>query len=190
MIKILIALIFMIPSVAFASEVILKSGQKIEGKIEEQTNKYIKIDSGVGVALTYYVDQIDTIDGQKLKVAIPAVSKPVVIPSPVVKTAIPVKNAGPIVVNLNPSVFAPVVSAFNLQGVMLIYFQAHGKWPGNGDLTEFKNTADKLPANEKLDVAKYDFDFQAQGNGALKVRYKLKTDTGWSEASFQKPALQ
>jgi len=55
-----------IPSLLWASEVILKSGQKIEGKIIEQTNKFVKIDSGIGVATTYYNDEIETVDGQKL----------------------------------------------------------------------------------------------------------------------------
>ena len=64
-IKILIFLI--IPSLVLASEVVLKSGQKVEGKIVEQKDKYVKFDSGVGVVMTYYIDEIDTIDGQKLQ---------------------------------------------------------------------------------------------------------------------------
>ena len=58
--------VFLIPSLLCASEVILKSGQKMEGKIIEQTDKYIKLDAGVGVVMTYYADEIDTVDGQKL----------------------------------------------------------------------------------------------------------------------------
>ncbi len=47
------------------AEVVLKNGQKLEGEIVEQTNKYIKIDTGIGIPLTYYMDEIDTINGQK-----------------------------------------------------------------------------------------------------------------------------
>lgn len=53
----------MIPTLVFADEVVLKSGQKVEGKITEQTDKYVKIDSGIGMAVTYYTDEIDSIMG-------------------------------------------------------------------------------------------------------------------------------
>jgi len=41
--------------------VILKSGQKIEGKVLEQTKKYIKLDFE-GTTVTYYQDEIDKIN--------------------------------------------------------------------------------------------------------------------------------
>ncbi len=50
------------------SEVVLKSGQKLEGSIVKQTPQFIKIDVGIGMSLTYYRDQINTINGQKLRV--------------------------------------------------------------------------------------------------------------------------
>jgi hypothetical protein len=52
---------------ALASEIVLKSGQKLEGKIVERTDKYIKFDSDIGLVLTYYADEIDTVDGQKFQ---------------------------------------------------------------------------------------------------------------------------
>ncbi len=55
----------LIPSFLFADEVLLKSGQKVEGKIIEQNDKYIKIDTGLGTAITYYMDEIDS--GKALK---------------------------------------------------------------------------------------------------------------------------
>lgn len=67
-IKLFLAMILLMPSMVLASEVVLKSGQKLEGTISEQTVKYIKIDTGTGTALTYYEDEIDTIDGKKLQV--------------------------------------------------------------------------------------------------------------------------
>ena len=50
-----------ISSSAFASEIVLKSGQKIEGKIIEQTDKYVKIDTAFGVPMTYYTDEIKSV---------------------------------------------------------------------------------------------------------------------------------
>jgi len=55
---------FLIPAFVFADEVVLKSGQKIEGKIIEQTDKYVKIDSGIGMGITYYMDEINSVNGQ------------------------------------------------------------------------------------------------------------------------------
>ena len=50
---------------ACADTIVLKSGEIVNGKIIERTDKYIKINSGIGVALTYYLYEIATIDGQK-----------------------------------------------------------------------------------------------------------------------------
>ncbi len=49
---------------SFAETVVLKSGKVIEGKIVEKNDDSIKIDSGSGVAITYYLDEIKTMDGQ------------------------------------------------------------------------------------------------------------------------------
>ncbi len=53
----------LMPNLIFAEELVLKSGQKVEGKIIEQTGKYVKIDSGIGMAMTYYIDEIGSING-------------------------------------------------------------------------------------------------------------------------------
>jgi hypothetical protein len=53
------------PALSFAETIILKSGQEIEGKVIEKTDKYIKIDFE-GAQLTYFFDDIKTIDGNKL----------------------------------------------------------------------------------------------------------------------------
>ena len=49
---------------AFAESIILKSGKKLEGKIIKKTDKYIQIDSP-GVPLTYFFNEIESIDGQE-----------------------------------------------------------------------------------------------------------------------------
>lgn len=57
---------FLIP--AFAETVVLKSGKTVEGKILEKTDAHIKIEiSGIGI--TYYRDEIESIDGQKTPVS-------------------------------------------------------------------------------------------------------------------------
>ena len=45
----------------FSQTIILKSGQKVEGTIVEQTDKYVKLEFQ-GVQLVYYNDEITSID--------------------------------------------------------------------------------------------------------------------------------
>lgn len=52
-------------SCVFAETILLKSGKTIDGKIVEKTDKYIKIDFD-GIPLTYYFEDIQSIDGQLL----------------------------------------------------------------------------------------------------------------------------
>jgi hypothetical protein len=52
--------LFINPKTVFSETLILKSGQKIEGKILEKTEEYIKIDFQ-GVTLTYFLDEIENI---------------------------------------------------------------------------------------------------------------------------------
>lgn len=59
----LISLYF--PTFIFAETILLKSGKTVEGKLLEKTDKYIKIDFD-GVPLTYFFDEIESIDGQPL----------------------------------------------------------------------------------------------------------------------------
>lgn len=47
----------------FAETLLLKSGQKIEGKILEKTDEYVRINFA-GVALTYFLNEIVSIDGK------------------------------------------------------------------------------------------------------------------------------
>jgi len=54
-------LMFSVP--AFAETIHLDSGKIVEGNIVERTDDYIKIDAG-GVSVTYYLDEIVSIDSQ------------------------------------------------------------------------------------------------------------------------------
>lgn len=51
-----------------AETIILKSGEKVEGKIVEKGDTYIKVDF-FGVPLTHYLSDIETIDGQPVGLA-------------------------------------------------------------------------------------------------------------------------
>lgn len=58
--NILLILIFsIICSNAFADVIRLKSGKIVEGIITDQTDEYIKVDTGVGIDVTYYLDEIE-----------------------------------------------------------------------------------------------------------------------------------
>lgn len=56
----------LIVSVSYADTLVLKSGQQIEGKILERTNSSIKIEF-FGTAITYYEEDIDTVNGEKFQ---------------------------------------------------------------------------------------------------------------------------
>lgn len=52
--------IFLLISIAYADIVYLKSGKKVEGKIIEKTDEYVKIDF-IGVTLTYWMNEVEKI---------------------------------------------------------------------------------------------------------------------------------
>ena len=60
-VRLLFVLLFLMPSFVLASEILLKSGQKVEGNLLERTAKYVKLDIGV-IIVTYYVDEIVKIE--------------------------------------------------------------------------------------------------------------------------------
>jgi len=69
--KLFLVILLVFPGLGLASELVLKSGEKLEGKIVEQKDRYVKFDTGVGVVMTYYTDEINTIDGQSLQIREP-----------------------------------------------------------------------------------------------------------------------
>jgi len=61
----LISLVFVtFTSALFADTIVLKSSKTVEGRIIEKTDKYVKIDFQ-GVELTYFMDEIERIEGEK-----------------------------------------------------------------------------------------------------------------------------
>jgi hypothetical protein len=61
-----ILIILTVASSVHAAVVILKNGKKLEGDIIARTTQFIKIDIGIGVDLTYYLEDIESIDGFKI----------------------------------------------------------------------------------------------------------------------------
>jgi len=58
----------LLPVSLHAETIVLKSGKTLEGEIIAQTDDYIKV-SFERVPLTYYLDDIESIDGQKTAVS-------------------------------------------------------------------------------------------------------------------------
>jgi lipopolysaccharide biosynthesis regulator YciM len=58
-----LVILFILPFIASAETIVLKSGQTIEGKLIEKTDKDIKIDFQ-GVPITYFLDEVESIDGK------------------------------------------------------------------------------------------------------------------------------
>jgi hypothetical protein len=61
---VLIGGLFLSFTCSYAETIVLKSGKTVEGKLIEKTDKYIKIDFQ-GVPLSYFLDEVDSIDGLK-----------------------------------------------------------------------------------------------------------------------------
>jgi len=57
-------LLIWFPSNALASVIKLNSGKTIEREITYRDDEMIKVDSGYGIDITYYFDEIESIDGQ------------------------------------------------------------------------------------------------------------------------------
>jgi len=56
--------LFFLPSI-FSEVILLKSGETVEGKIIEKTDKSLKVDIA-NVPLTYYIEDIESIDGKNI----------------------------------------------------------------------------------------------------------------------------
>ncbi len=75
---ILLSVLFLfIAGCAFADTLTLKSGQQIEGKIIEKNSDSVRIDS-FGVELTYFLKEIDQINGEKIGFAAKEVNPQVI----------------------------------------------------------------------------------------------------------------
>jgi len=98
---------------ASADTVMLKSGHSVEGKITDKGKDYVKIDTGVGLSVTYYMDEIASIDGQNILqtfVAVSSPQKPDLISVPA-KTDSPSTTQSTVIPNVNnaPMISPPVM---------------------------------------------------------------------------------
>lgn len=64
----LIGLVVLISSISFADTILLKSGIVVDGKIVEKEDDYIRVDAGIGVDTTYYIDEIENINDRPVSV--------------------------------------------------------------------------------------------------------------------------
>jgi len=65
----ILVVMFFYPILVSAETILLKSGKTVEGKLIERADSYITIDFE-GVTLTYFLDEIESIDGQKQPVVL------------------------------------------------------------------------------------------------------------------------
>lgn len=87
----------------FADVVHLFSGKIIEGEVVLQNDELIKVDTGIGISVTYYLDEIDTINGESVtpvkEEQTKIIKKPEIIEEPKVVEAPevqePIKTAEP-----------------------------------------------------------------------------------------------
>jgi len=61
----LLVLVIVASSIVSAETIQFKSGKEIEGKIVEKTDKHIKLDIGVGMPITYFLDEIESIQTEE-----------------------------------------------------------------------------------------------------------------------------
>lgn len=64
---VLVIILLALSSVCFAETIIFKSGQTVDTKIIEKTDKYIKVEvRSSGTVLSYPIEQIESIDGKEI----------------------------------------------------------------------------------------------------------------------------
>jgi len=94
----LFLILTLIPSFVVAETITLKSGKVIEGTITKRVEDEIKVDTGSGIAVTYYLDEIDSINGESLQQEEPFVP---------VREPVVVERTQPIVVDYKSGYVAP-----------------------------------------------------------------------------------
>jgi len=63
---IVVFLFCLMASPAFADTIELKSGKTVEGKIVDRGDGFVKVDQGVGIDITYFLDEVVTINGEEI----------------------------------------------------------------------------------------------------------------------------
>lgn len=97
LVLLLMAVICLCPEGAFAETVTLKSGRVVDAEILERTDEYVKVDFK-GVGLTFYMDEVKAINGERV---VPTAGAKSVIKQSVSKGDTP--DSASSTVNLSPS---------------------------------------------------------------------------------------
>lgn len=75
--------------VVYAEKIVFKDGSFIRGTILEQTEEYIKVnDQATGVPITYYSDEIESIEKENDAMKVDAPTRPVITAQEVVQTGV------------------------------------------------------------------------------------------------------
>lgn len=61
-----LAILFFTTASVFGAVVEMTSGKIVRGEIVERNDDFIRIDTGFGIPVTYYLDEIETIDGESV----------------------------------------------------------------------------------------------------------------------------
>ena len=62
--KILALILILICTPSFAEKIELTSGQTVRGKFVGRGQDFVRVDTGLGVELNYYLDEIESVDGE------------------------------------------------------------------------------------------------------------------------------
>lgn len=113
----------MVPFWAQAETVILKNGSAVEGKIIEKDGRKVKLEVN-GVPMTYYLDEIEVIDGVAPTMAVTPSPEPSA-PAPAVSNNLVVPAAAPVVVPAGP-VSKPALSGLPKKDLILKFVDVFG----------------------------------------------------------------
>ncbi len=84
---IILAVFLLVCFNAYADSITLKSGRKIEGQIIEKSDEWVKVDTN-GVKLTYFLDEVDNINGEKISITVKKTAAPAVARQPQAEQAL------------------------------------------------------------------------------------------------------
>lgn len=135
-------LFFCVPAFAIAETIVLESGQQIEGKIVERTDKYITVDV-YGVISKYYLDEIASIESSQVRIDFKDVKDLQGWEEESLReVAEKYKNDGKNIVVLKNGIKLSPFRIEQKQGTVILMFRGNKK-----DANEYER-ADMIPLNE------------------------------------------
>lgn len=67
--KIFVLIFILICSTAFAEKITLTTGQTIRGEFVSRGIDFVKVDTGLGVSVNYFLDEIESVDGEPFNIS-------------------------------------------------------------------------------------------------------------------------